>query len=141
MCFLTTAPFLLSTSPLSLLRRGRDLVCSINSLFSSAAIHLDREYVLFGAEAHGVGDIHAIRCDAVLVEPDRLAVEENIARLRIVEGRSFRARQVFANELPIEIEIHARPRRCGRSVERSLRSGAKSQGAQNEGNRSLFHVI
>jgi hypothetical protein len=37
MCFRTTAPFLDSANPLSLERRGRDLVCSINSLFNSFA--------------------------------------------------------------------------------------------------------
>ena len=34
-CFLTTAPFFDSASPLSLECRGRDFVCSINNLFNS----------------------------------------------------------------------------------------------------------
>ena len=37
MCLRMTAPFLVSTSPLSLLCRGRLLVCSMSSLFSSRA--------------------------------------------------------------------------------------------------------
>jgi hypothetical protein len=37
MCLRMTAPFLVSTSPLSLLWRGRLLVCSISSLFSKRA--------------------------------------------------------------------------------------------------------
>src|ERR1019366_984044 len=37
MCLRITAPFLVSTSPLSLLCRGRLLVCSISSLLSSLA--------------------------------------------------------------------------------------------------------
>src|ERR1035438_8824133 len=37
MCVRITAPFFVSTSPLSLECRGRDLVCWISSLFSSSA--------------------------------------------------------------------------------------------------------
>src|ERR1035437_224096 len=52
MCLRITAPFLVSTNPLSLLCRGRLLVCSISSLLSSlATLWLMNSLPLIGVEA------------------------------------------------------------------------------------------
>ena len=71
---------------------------------SCAVIHLDRQDVVFIPKVNGAGDVQTVGRHPVLVKPDCLAVQENVAGLPhalefeedLTAGKSGRKLEMFA---------------------------------------------